>query len=137
MRPSRTRSNPPADLLLLFRPADSQATAIRLARAAGWLLMFAGVVVVLLGFLVNHAQTMFEGTLVALLAFAAGWFRSRFAATLLTLLLAFGLAGGLTAGAPPATLFFLVAVFGVCLRLLEATFRFRNASREQTPSGQA
>lgn len=99
--------------------------------------MFAGVVVLLLGFLANHVQTMFEGTLVALLAFAAGWFRSRFAATLLTLLMAFGLIGALTAGTPLVNVLFLVAVFGVCLRLLEATFRFRNASREQTPTDSA
>lgn len=125
MSRSRARSNPPADLLLLFRPIGSPDTAVRLARAAGRLLMLAGVVVVVLGFLADHAQTMVEGTLVTLLALAAGWARSRFAATLLTLLVALGLFGGLAAGAAPETLLFLVAVLGVCLRLAESTFRFR------------
>lgn len=131
----RIRSNPPADLLLLFRSIDSRDTAIRLARAAGWLLMLSGVVVVLLGFLAEHPQTMFEGTLVSLLALAAGWVRSRFAATLLTLLVALGLAGGLAAGVAPATLVFLSAIFGVCLRLTEATFRFRHAPEGKKPLG--
>jgi len=119
------RTSPPADLLLIFRPLRSKDQAPRLARAAGWLLMLAGVVVVLLGFLLNHLPTMIEGTVVTLLALIAGWVRSRLAAILLILLLALGLAGGAAGGIEPATIAFLLIAFVVSLRLLEATFRFR------------
>ncbi len=119
------RPSPPADLLLIFRPLRSREQALRLARAAGWLLMLSGVTVVLLGFLMNHLPTMIEGTLVALLALFAGWARSRLAATLLTLLLGLGLAGGLAGGIANGTIAFLVLAFVVSLRLLEAAFRFR------------
>jgi type IV secretion system protein TrbC len=119
------RTSPPADLLLIFRPLRSEDQAPRLARASGWLLMLAGVIVVLLGFLLNHPPTMIEGTLVTLLALIAGWVRSRLAATLLLLLLALGLAGGLAGGIEPATIVFLLIALLTSLRLLEATFRFR------------
>lgn len=119
------RPSPPADLLLIFRPLRSGDQAPRLARTAGWLLMLAGVVVVLFGFLLNHPPTMFEGTLVTLLALIAGWARSRLVAIVLTLLLAFGLAGGVAGGIEPATITFLLIAFLVSLRLLEATFRYR------------
>lgn len=119
------RTSPPADLLLIFRPLRSEDQAPRLARASGWLLMFAGVIVVLFGFLMNHPSTMFEGTLVTLLALLAGWARSRFVATLLASLLALGLAGGVAGGIETGTVVFLLIVFLVSLRLLEATFRFR------------
>jgi len=87
--------------------------------------MFAGVIVVLFGFLMNHPSTMIEGTLVTLLALIAGWARSRLTAILLTLLLALGLVGGVAGSIEPATLAFLLIAFLVSLRLLEATFRFR------------
>lgn len=124
------RPGPPADLLLIFRPLRSRDQAPRLARTAGWLLMLAGVVVVLLGFLLNHPPTMFEGTLVAMLALIAGWARSRVAATLLALLLAVGLAGGVAGGIEPATIIFLLIALLASLRLLEATFRFRPPRRD-------
>jgi hypothetical protein len=125
MNQHRSRRSPPADLLLILRPVHSKEQASRLARAAGWLLMFAGVIVVLFGFLMNHPPTMIEGTLVTLLALVAGWSRSRFAATLLILLLATGLAGGVAGGIEPVTIGFLLIAFLVTLRLLEASFRFR------------
>lgn len=119
------RTSPPADLLLIVRPLRSWDQAPRLARAAAWLLMLAGVIVVLLGFLMNHPQTMIEGTFVTLLALIAGWARSRLAAVLLTSLLTLGLAGGVAGGIEPATIAFLLIAMLVSLRLLEATFRFR------------
>jgi len=119
------RTSPPADLLLVFRPLRAKDQAPRLARAAGWLLMLAGVIVVLLGFLLNHPPTMIEGTVVTLLALIAGWARSRLAAIFLSLLLALGLAGGVAGGIEPATIGFLLIAFLVSLRLLQATFRSR------------
>ena len=88
-------------------------------------MMFAGVIVVLFGFLMGHRPTMIEGTLVALLALIAGWARSRFAATLLALLLGLGLAGAVAGGIATGTIVFLLITFLVSLRLLEASFRFR------------
>lgn len=125
MNEHHPRRSPPADLLLILHRLRSQEQATRLARAAGWLLMFAGVVVVLLGFLMNHPPTMIEATLVALLALIAGWARSRFAAVLLTLLLGLGLAGAMAGGIATGTIVFLLIAFLVSLRLLEASFRFR------------
>ena len=122
------RISPPADVLLIFRALRSSEQARRLSRAAGWLLMLAGVIVVLLGFLLNHPPTMIEGTVVTLFALVAGWARSRLAASALSVLLAVGLAGGLAGGIEPATLGFLLAAFLVSLRLLEATFRFRRSN---------
>ncbi|MFO8005986.1 hypothetical protein [Thioalkalivibrio sp.] len=121
----RSRRSPPADLLLVLQPLRSQEQASRLARAAGWLLMFAGVMVVLLGFLMNHTPTMIEATVVALLALIAGWARNRFAAILLTLLLGLGLAGAVAGGIATGTIVFLLIAFLVSLRLLEASLRFR------------
>ena len=120
-----SRPSPPADSLLIFRPLRSREQAVRLARATGWLLILAGVIVVLLGFLLNHLPTMVEGTAVALLALAGGWARSRLAAAALTLLLTLGLAGGVAGGIEPATIAFLLIVLLVSLRLLQATFRYR------------
>lgn len=128
MNDTKRRSSPPADVLLVFLSLRSADQAPRLARAAGWMLMLAGVVVVLLGFLMNHPQTMIEGTLVTLLALVAGWARSRLAAVVLTVLLALGLAGGLTAGVELGTMVFLLISLVVALRLLEATFRFRRSN---------
>ena len=125
MNEHRSGRNPPADLLLILHPLRSWEQATRLARAAGWLLMFAGVIVVLFGFLMNHLPTMIEATLVALLALIAGWARNRFAAILLTLLLALGLAGAVAGGIAIGTIVFLLIAFLVSLRLLEASFRFR------------
>jgi len=125
MKEARRRPSPTADLLLVFRPLRSEEHARRLARVSGWLLMFAGVIVVLFGFLMNHPPTMMEGTLVTLLALIAGWARSRLTAILLTLLLALGLAGGVAGGIETGTVVFLLIVFLVSLRLLEATLRFR------------
>jgi hypothetical protein len=125
MNEHRSGRNPPADLLLILHPLRSQEQATRLARAAGWLLMFAGVIVVLFGFLMNHLPTMIEATLVALLALIAGWARNRFAAILLTLLLALGLSGAVAGGIAIGTIVFLLIAFLVSLRLLEASVRFR------------
>jgi type IV secretion system protein TrbC len=125
MNEHRSRRSPPADLLLILHPLRSQEQASLLARAAGWLLMFAGVIVALLGFLMNHPPTMIEATLVALLALIAGWARSRFAATLLALLLGLGLAGAVAGGIATGTIVFLLIAVLVSLRLLEASFRFR------------
>ncbi len=133
MNDTRRRPSPPADILLVFRRLRSEDQAVRLARAAGWLLMLAGVVVVLLGFLMNHPQTMIEGTLVTLLALVAGWVRSRLAAVFLGALLALGLAGGFAAGVESGTTAFLLITLVVALRLLEATFRFRR-SGDGSPS---
>lgn len=127
------RPSPPADLLLIFRPLRSREQALRLARASGWLLMLSGVIVVLLGFLVNHLPTMIEGTLVALLALIGGWARSRLAATLLTLLLGLGLAGGLAGGIANGTIAFLLITLVVSLRMLEAGFRFRASADTGLP----
>jgi type IV secretion system protein TrbC len=124
-----SRRSPPADLLLILHRLRSQEQAIRLARAAGWLLLFAGVIVVFLGFLMNHPPTMIEATLVALLALIAGWARSRFAAVLLTLLLGLGLAGAVAGDIAIGTIMFLLIAFLVSLRLLEASFRFRALRR--------
>lgn len=114
-----------ADLLLLLQAVENGEQAGRLARVAGWVLLFAGVVVVMLGLLVQHTPTMLEGTLVALLALVGGWLRSRIAATLLMLLMALGLATGLAMGAPTGGLLLQVALFGVALRMVEGCFRFR------------
>jgi type IV secretion system protein TrbC len=114
-----------ADLLLVFRRIRSADEARRLARASGWLILLAGVVVVLLGALLQHTGSMLEGTFVALLALVAGWTRSRAAAMLLAALITLGLAGGLLGGGPAPTLIFLATILAVSLRLLEATFRFR------------
>ncbi|WP_018141389.1 hypothetical protein [Thioalkalivibrio sp. ALJ7] len=114
-----------ADLLLLLESIENHEQAQRLARVAGWVLVFAGVVVVMLGVLVAHTPTMTEGTLVALLALVGGWLRSRVAAVLLMLLMALGLATGLAVGAATGGLLLQVALFGVALRMVEGTFRFR------------
>ncbi|WP_019593524.1 hypothetical protein [Thioalkalivibrio sp. ALM2T] len=116
-----------ADLLLLLQSIENHDQAQRLARVAGWVLVFAGVVVVMLGVLVAHTPTMTEGTLVALLALVGGWMRSRVAAVLLMLLMALGLATGLAVGAATGGLLLQVALFGVALRMVEGTFRFRRA----------
>jgi hypothetical protein len=123
--PSRRPTSLTADLLLVFRRIGSADEARRLARGSGWLILLAGVIVVLLGALMQHTGSMLEGTLVALLALVAGWARSRVAAVLLTALIALGLAGGLLGGGPAATLIFLATILAASLRLLEATFRFR------------
>ena len=68
---------------------------------------------------------MMEGTLVALLALVGGWLRSRLAAILLMLLMALGLATGLAVGAATGGLLLQVALFGVALRMVEGSFRFR------------
>ncbi|WP_026279989.1 DUF3784 domain-containing protein [Thioalkalivibrio sp. ALJ16] len=114
-----------ADLWLLLQSVDEAEKAQRLARVSGWVLALAGAVVVALGLLMQHTHTMLEGTLVALLAVVGGWLRSRIAATLLMLLMALGLATGLAAGAATGGLLVQVALFGVALRMVEATFRFR------------
>ncbi|WP_018949248.1 hypothetical protein [Thioalkalivibrio sp. ALMg11] len=120
-----------ADLLLLLQSIENSEQAQRLARVAGWVLVFAGVVVVLLGVLVQHTPTMIEGTLVALLALVGGWLRSRAAATLLMLLMALGLATGLALGAATGGLLLQVALFGVALRMVEGTFRFRRLATDE------
>lgn len=113
------------DFPLLVRPIRSREQAVRLARISGWLIMLAGVIVLLLGFLLDHRATMIEGTLVALLALLAGWARSRVAASVLSLLVLLGWVGGLVAGALPATLVFQFIILVISLRLMEASFRFR------------
>jgi type IV secretion system protein TrbC len=113
----------------VFRRIRSPHEARRLARGSGWLILLAGVIVVLLGALMQHTESMLEGTLVALLALVAGWARSRVAATLLTALITLGLAGGLLGGGPAPTLIFLATILAVSLRLLEATLRFRASVR--------
>lgn len=113
------------DLPLLVRRIQSRDQAFRLARVSGWSIMLAGIIVLLLGFLLDHQATMIEGTLVTLLALFAGWARSRVAASVLSLLLLLGWAGGLVAGAPPVTLVFQFAILVISLRLVEASFRFR------------
>ncbi len=120
-----------ADLLLLLQSIENHEQARRLARVAGWVLVFAGVVVVTLGVLVAHTPTMTEGTLVALLALVGGWLRSRVAATLLMLLMALGLATGLAVGAATGGLLLQVALFGVALRMVEGTFRFRRPATNE------
>lgn len=114
-----------ADLPLLLQSIENTEQARRLARVAGWVLAFAGVVVVMLGVLTHQTPAMLEGTLVALLALVGGWLRSRIAATVLMLLLALGLATGLALGAATTGLLVQVALFGVALRMVEGTFRFR------------
>ncbi|WP_018877119.1 MULTISPECIES: hypothetical protein [unclassified Thioalkalivibrio] len=129
MNESRSRhwAGAGADLLLLLQSIHDTEQARRLARVAGWVLVFAGVIVVMLGVLVQHMPTMLEGTLVALLALVGGWLRSRLAATLLMLLMALGLATGLALGAATGGLLLQVALFGVALRMVEGCFRFRHA----------
>lgn len=113
------------DFPLLVRPIRSRDQAVRLARISGWLIMLAGVIVLLLGFLLDHRATMIEGTLVTLLALLAGWARSRIAASVLSLLVLLGWVGGLVSGALPATLVFQFVILVISLRLVEASFRFR------------
>ena len=133
MNESRSRhwAGAGADLLLLLQSVENSEQAQRLARVAGWVLVFAGVVVVMLGVLVQHTPTMLEGTLVALLALVGGWLRSRVAATLLMLLMALGLATGLAVGAATGGLLLQVALFGVALRMVEGSFRFRKSVTTQ------
>ncbi|WP_024326902.1 hypothetical protein [Thioalkalivibrio sp. AKL19] len=128
MNESRSRhwAGAGADLILLLQSIENGEQARRLARVAGWVLILAGVVVVMLGVLVQHTPTMAEGTLVALLALVGGWLRSRFAAILLMLLMALGLATGLAVGATTGGLLLQVALFGVALRMVEGSFRFRH-----------
>ena len=129
MNESRSRhwAGAGADLLLLLQSVENGEQARRLARVAGWVLVFAGTVVVMLGLLVQHTPTMMEGTLVTLLALVGGWLRSRIAALLLMLLMALGLATGLAVGAATGGLLLQVALFGVALRMVEGCFRFRHA----------
>lgn len=87
------------------------------------MLVLAGVVVVMLVALVQHAPTMIEGTLVALLALVGGWLRSRLAAIPL---MALGLATG--------GRLLQVALFGVARRMVETSFRFRRAACPGTGS---
>lgn len=124
-RQTRSRLMLWRDAFLFFGRIESRDNAVRLARISGWLIMLSGVVVLLLGFLVQHQPTMIEGTLVTLLALVAGWARSRIAASVLALLLLLGWVGGLVSGASPATLVFQFAVLAISLRLVEASFRFR------------
>ncbi|WP_018144703.1 hypothetical protein [Thioalkalivibrio sp. AKL6] len=133
MNESRSRhwAGAGADLLLLLQSITNHEQAQRLARVTGWVLVFAGVVVVMLGVLVQHTPTMLEGTLVALLALVGGWLRSRVAATLLMLLMALGLATGLAVGAATGGLLLQVALFGVALRMVEGSFRFRKSVTTQ------
>ena len=114
------------DFPLLVRRVRSRGQAVRLARLSGWLIMLAGVIVLLLGFLLDHRATMIEGTVVTLLALLAGWARSRIAASVLSILVLLGWVGGLVAGALPATLVFQFIILVISLRLVEASFRFRN-----------
>jgi sulfite exporter TauE/SafE len=113
------------DFPLLVRRIQSRDQAVRLARVSGWLIMLAGVIVLLLGFLLDHQATMIEGTLVTLLALLAGWARSRIVASVLALLLLLGWVGGLMAGALPTALVFQFTILVISLRLVEASFRFR------------
>lgn len=122
---SRSRIALWRDFPLLVRRIQSRDQAVRLARVSGWLIMLAGVIVLLLGFLLDHQATMIEGTLVTLLALLAGWARSRVAASVLALLLLLGWVGGLMAGALPTALVFQFAILVISLRLAEASFRFR------------
>ena len=122
---SRSRMALWRDFPLLVRRIQSRDQAVRLARVSGWLIMLAGVIVLLLGFLLDHQATMIEGTLVTLLALLAGWARSRIAAPVLALLLLLGWVGGLMAGALPTTLVFQFTILVISLRLVEASFRFR------------
>jgi type IV secretion system protein TrbC len=122
---SRSRMALWRDFPLLVRRIQSRDQAVRLARVSGWLIMLAGVIVLLLGFLLDHQATMIEGTLVTLLALLAGWARSRIAASVLALLLLLGWVGGLMAGALPTTLVFQFTILVISLRLVEASFRFR------------
>ncbi|ADC72820.1 hypothetical protein TK90_2330 [Thioalkalivibrio sp. K90mix] len=139
MKHSRSRhwAGAGADLWLLLQTVDGVEKAQRLARVAGWVLALAGAVVVALGLLMQHTPTMLEGTLVALLAVIGGWLRSRIAAMILMLLMALGLATGLAAGAATGGLLLQVALFGIALRMVEATFRFRQRHPfEQRHNGQ-
>jgi type IV secretion system protein TrbC len=122
---SRSRMALWRDFPLLVRRIQSRDQAVRLARVSGWLIMLAGVIVLLLGFLLDHQATMIEGTLVTLLALLAGWGRSRIVASVLALLLLLGWVGGLMAGALPTALVFQFTILGISLRLVEASFRFR------------
>ena len=122
---SRSRIALWRDFPLLVRRVQSPDQAVRLARVSGWLIMLAGVIVLLLGFLLDHQATMIEGTLVTLLALLAGWARSRVAASVLALLLLLGWVGGLMAGALPMALVFQFTILVISLRLVEASFRFR------------
>jgi hypothetical protein len=124
-RESSSRLWPWRDLRLFFGRVESRDNAVRLAHISGWLVMLSGVMVVLLGFLLDHQATMIEGTLVTLLALVAGWARSRIAASALALLLLLGWVGGLGSGALPATLVFQFMILVISLRLVEASFRFR------------
>ena len=116
-----------ADLGLLLKAVRTPEEACRLARVCGYVIMLMGVVVVAVGVFAVDVTTLLEGTLVALLGFAGGWAHSRIAAILLTVLMAFGLATGLAVGAATAGLLIQVALFGVCLRMVEATWRLRRA----------
>jgi len=110
-------------MLVLLQAVKDPDQAKRLARVSAWVLMVAAVAVVMAGLLSNSTATMLEGTLVALLALAGGWAYSRVAACILTLLLALGVGTGLIAGLPMPGLLLQVALFGICLRMAEATFK--------------
>jgi type IV secretion system protein TrbC len=120
-----------ADLALLLQAIGDPERARRLARMGGRIVMLMGVIVVTVGALAADTATMLEGTLVALLGFAAGWAYSRLASIILALLMALGIATGLAVGAATIGLLVQVAVFGVCLRLVEATWHVQRARRQQ------
>lgn len=120
-----TRASTLADLGLLLRSVETADQARRLARISGRVVMLMGVIVVAVGALAGRTDSMLEGTLVVLLGLAGGWGLSRVASGVLCLLMALGIATGLAVGAATAGLLIQVGLFGVCLRLAEATWQFR------------
>ncbi|MCH8502987.1 MAG: hypothetical protein LAT50_01520 [Ectothiorhodospiraceae bacterium] len=123
MEPTQRQPGLLADLWLLLQAVHTRPEAERRARIAGRVVMLMGVIVVAFGVMASNLPTMLEGTLVTLLAFAGGWFYSRAASVILVLLMSMGLATSMATGSATARLLVQVAMFGVCLRLGEATFR--------------
>lgn len=116
---------PPADLPLLVQAIQDADRAERLARAAGWLVLVGGLVVVIMGATVGHGQSMIEGTVIAVLALFAGWMRTPWLAIPLALLIGFGLFAAVLGGGGWALIGFLALMFFAATRLLEASLRFR------------
>ncbi|MFN4262645.1 MAG: hypothetical protein ACK4IT_03230 [Thioalkalivibrionaceae bacterium] len=109
---------------MLFRPLTEAGHADRLARTAGWWILMAGLIVVLMGASLGHQGSMIEGTVLAVLALFAGWMRSRWLAIPLLMLIAFGFFTSVVGGAPLPVVIFSGVMMFIAIRLLEATFRF-------------
>lgn len=123
----RTRKPlPPADLPLLVQAIRDVERAERLARAAGWLVLLGGLVVVIMGATVGHGPSMIEGTVIALLALFAGWMRTPWLAIPLALLIGFGLVAAVFGGGGGPLIGFLALMFFAAVRLVEASLRFRS-----------